>query len=149
MKKSSIAKILLASLSVILLNACSKSNDIPNAGGDRDSVSTVTHPTQTFELAYIITPFTSDIRNISFTDENGKQQTVYNLDLFAGGIREMEVSANAFKARLIVEASNMSSHPIGFRLEIRINGQTKQTRDFTIPTMTYTTAFAEYDVQAD
>ena len=70
------------------------------------------------------------------------------MDFFPGGIRELKVTASNFKARISVVAGNGTSHPIGFRIEIRVNGQTKATSDFTAPAMiSYTTAVAEYDVQ--
>ena|SRR5450631_3283186 len=148
MKKLSISKILMASISIVILNACSKSNDMSSSGGVIDSTSIRTPPAQRFELAYVITPLTSDIRSITFNDENGNPQTVYDMDFFPGGIREMKVSAATFKARISVAVGNMTSHPVGFRLEIRVNGQTKQTKDFTVsPMISYTTASAEYDVQ--
>jgi hypothetical protein len=135
MKKSSISKILLASLSILILNGCSKSND-----------STPSAPS--FELAYVITPLTSDIRSITFNDENGIPETVYDMASFPGGIREMEVSANTFEARIAVAVGNTTSHPVDFRLQIQVNGQTKLTKDFTLPTMSsYTTGIAEYEVQ--
>jgi hypothetical protein len=96
----------------------------------------------------VITPLTSDIRSITFNDENGTSKTVYDMDFFPSGIRELKVTASSFKARISVVAGNMTSHPIGFRLEIRVNGQTKQIKNFTAPAMiSYTTAVAEYDVQ--
>jgi hypothetical protein len=148
MKKLSISKILLASLSILILNACSKSNDMSTSGGIHDSTSISTHSAQSFELAYVITPLTSDIRSITFNDENGNPETVYDMASFPGGIREMKVSANTFNARIVVAVGNMTSHPVGFRLQIQVNGQTKLIRDFTLPTMSsYTTAIAEYDVQ--
>ncbi len=147
MKKLSVSKILLASLSILILNACSKSNEISTSGGSHDSTST-THPAQNFDLAYVITPLTSDIRSITFNDKNGNPKTLYPMDFIPGGIIDMNVSANSFMARMAVVAGNMTNHPIAFRLEIRVNGQTEQTKDFTVPMMTtYTTAIAEYDVQ--
>lgn len=149
MKKFSISKILLASLSILILNACSKSNDTSSSGRIIDSTSIRT-PSPRFELAYVISPLPSDIRNITFNDENGNSMTVYNMDFFPGGIREMKVSASTFKARIVVAVGNTTGHPVGFRLEIRVNGQTKLTKDFTIPTLvSYTTLSAEYDVHFD
>jgi PBP1b-binding outer membrane lipoprotein LpoB len=150
MKKSSISKILLASLSILILNGCSKSNDISTSAGAQGGTTVSTPSAPSFELAYVITPLTSDIRNITFNDENGNSKTVYDWDSFPGGIIEMNVSANTFKARISVAVGNTTGHPIGFRLEIRVNGKTKQTKDFTIPTLvSYATASAEYDVQND
>jgi hypothetical protein len=132
------------------MNSCSKSNHISSSGGTHDSIPTSTHSGQSFDLAYVITPLTSDIRSITFNDENGNPETVFDMDSFPGGIREMKVWASTFKARIVVAVGNMTSHPVGFRLEIRVNGQTKQIKDFTLSTMSsYTTAIAEYDVQFD
>jgi hypothetical protein len=150
MKKSIISKIFLTSLSILILNACSKSNDTSTSGSIHDSTSVRTTFPQHFELAYVISTQTSDIRSITFNDEYGIPETVYDMASFPDGIREMKVSANTFKARISAVIGNMTSHPIGFHLEIRVNGQTKQIKDYTIPTMTtYTNAFVEYDVQFD
>ena len=150
MKKLSIPKILLASVSIVILNSCSKSNDISTPGSIIDSTSIRTPLPQNFDLVYVITPFTSDIRSITFNDENGTPETVYDMASFPGGMRELHVSARTFKARISVAVGNSANHPVGFRLEIKVNGKTKQIKDFTLPTMTsYTTASAEYDVQFD
>jgi len=149
MKKVSISKILLASLSIVILNACSKSNDVSTSGGCHDSTCN-THSGPHFDLAYVITSQTSEIRSITFNDENGTPETVFDMGSFPGGIKQMTVWASTFKARIMVTVGNMTGHPAGFRLEIRVNGQTKQIKDFTIPTLsTYYTGIAEYDVQND
>lgn len=147
MKKSSFSKILLASLSIFILNSCSKSNVISTSDSIPDSTSIRTPLPQPFELAYVISPLTSDIISITFNDENGNPKTVYGWGAFPDGIIEMKVSADAFKAKISAIVHNQTSHPVGFHLEIRVNGLTEQIRDFTIPTMTYANESAEYDVQ--
>jgi hypothetical protein len=150
MKKLSISKILLVSLSVILLNACSKTNDAATGSGNNSSNTNNTQTTgQTFEVAYVIRPFTSDFISISYNNEQGNPVTVYDMDFFPSGIKKMSVSANAFTARLSAVVHNSANHPIGFSLEIQINGQPKQIKNFTAPAMaSYTTASIEYDVQS-
>lgn len=147
MKKSPISKILLASLSIVILNSCNKSNDISTSGRIQDSTSTSTPSGQPFDLAYVIKPLTSEIRSITFNDENGNPKTVYDMDLFPGGILNLKVSSSHFKAGFSVDIDNSTNHPIGFRLEIRVSGKTELTKDFTIsPKTTYTAALSEDDL---
>lgn len=149
MKNLSVSKILLVSFSVLLLNACSKTNDGgAGSGNNSNNTSNTQASGQTFEVAYVIRPLTSDIISMSFNDEQGSLVTVYDRDIFPSGTKKMTVSANNYKARLSVVVNNSTGHPIGFSLEIQINGQPKQLKNFTVPTMTsYTTASVEYDVQ--
>jgi hypothetical protein len=150
MKKLSLFKILLVSVSILMLNSCSKSSETLSSGDIQDTISTVTHSAHPFDLAYVITPLTDDIRSITFNNEKGIPETVYNLDSFPGGIRDLRVSVNGFRARIEVAVGNMTSHPVGFRLQIRVNEVTVLTKDFTLPPMkSYMTAIAEYYIQAD
>ena len=112
MKKLSVSKILLASLSIVILNSCSKSNDISTSGSNHDSTSTSTQTTQSFELAYVITPLTSDIISITFNDENGNPKTVYDLDLFPDGIIRNEGFGEYFQGQDFCSSSqsDQSSH---------------------------------------
>jgi hypothetical protein len=149
MKKLSIPGILLASLSILILNSCSKSNEVSSTGNTQDSTS-ISTAGQNFQLDYLIFPLSNNIVSIEFNEEHGMPQTVYNTDLFPGGIKEMNVTANRFKARMSVIMSNMTGHPIGLRLQIRVNGQVKQSKDFTIPSFaSYMNATIEYEVQFD
>jgi hypothetical protein len=150
MKKFTISKILLASIFVVILNACSKSNDMSSTGGGCHDSTCTTPSGPHFDLAYVITSQTSEIRSITFNDENGTPETVHDMNSFPGGIKEMTVYDTSFKARIMVTVGNMTGHPVGFRLEIHVNGQTKQIKDFTVPSLsTYYTGIAEYDVQFD
>lgn len=149
MKKLSVSGILLLSLSVLILNSCNKSNNTTGAGGSQDSTSVSTPSGQTFDLEYVVTPLSKSIQSITFNDENGISQTVYNPDLLMNGIQELTVRAHSFKARISVEVGNMIDHPLGLRLQIKVNGQTKLAKDFTVPSLTSFTAVAEYDVQLD
>ncbi len=150
MKKLPISKILLASVSIIMLHSCSKSNEVSTSNSIQDSTSIRTPLPKPFELAYVIKPLTTDITSITFTDEKGSPRTVYNMDLFPGGILDLKVTAATFKASISVVASDMRPIiPCGFRLEIKVNGKIVQAKDFTIPTMETYTATATYDVQLD
>lgn len=156
MKKLFLFKILMVSVSILILNSCSKANDKPSPGsnqnsGSTDSTSTdSTRSTHSFNLTYVISPLSSDIGYITFNNEKGIPETVYNMDLFPGGIRELRVSANSFRARIEVAVGNSTSHPVGFRLQVRVNGETRLTRDFMLPPwISNFSAIAVYDVQTD
>jgi PBP1b-binding outer membrane lipoprotein LpoB len=149
MKKLFLSKILLASLSVLLLNACSKTNDgAANSNNTSNNTNNNQVPGQTFEVAYVIKPLTSDFVSISFNDEQGNLVTVHDMDFFPSGTKKMTVSANVYTARLSVVVYNTTGHPIGFSLEIQINGVSKQIKNFTTQTLpSQITASVEYDVQ--
>jgi hypothetical protein len=148
MKKLFVSKILLTSLSVLLLNSCSKTNDgAANSNTNSNNTNNNQVPAQSFEVAYLIRPLTSEITSISFNDEQGKLVTVYDMDFFPSGTKKMTVSANTYTARISIVVANPYNHPISFRLEIQINGQPKQTKDFIAPAMVlFTTASVEYTV---
>jgi hypothetical protein len=147
MKKLSIPQILLVSFCFLIFNSCSKTNGVLINHSVKDSTSTDTSSKPSFVLAYLITPLSSDIRDITFRDENGIVQTVYDTDMFTNGKKEMKVSANSFRAWLEVSVGNSTSHPVGFRLQIQVNGATRLAKDFTFPpSENYFTAIAECEI---
>ena len=149
MKKLFISKILLASLSVLLLNACSKSND----GGSNSTygignTNSNPVPAPSFAVTYVIRPLTSDITSITFNDENENQKTARDTDFTSSGSKTIFVTANEFTARISITVSNPATHPVAFRLEIQVNGKTEQTTNFNIPSLVpNATASAVYHVQ--